>query len=442
MPHTVTWFLAVIVLLGGLIFVHELGHFLMAKRLGIRVLKFSLGFGPRLVGFKRGDTEYCVSLIPLGGFVKMAGENPDDPRAGSSEEFLSRSKWQRFQILIAGPLMNVLLAIVLMAVVLMHGADIPAYQDQPAVVGGVASGSPAERGGVKPKDRIVSVAGRRTDTWDQFFAVIGSRARRNVPIVVQREGQELTLHVVPDAETKYEIGEIGVMPAVHPQIRGLAAGDPAEKAGLKVGDVVLAVNGEPMAFKGQLSDTIAAHAGEPVVFAIERGGARQDITVTPVKRGSRGIVGIVIGDEVRSIKPTPLQAVWMSVQRNYEFSGLLVQTLVGLLTTETSPRQLIGPVGIAQLSGESAAAGWLALFTLMATLSINLGIVNLLPIPVLDGGHIFIMAVEGIARRDFSVKVKEKMLMAGFALLMLLMVTVIYNDLTRVPWIERMMFWR
>ncbi len=434
--------LAFVFVLGVLIFVHELGHFLMAKRLGIKVIKFSLGFGPRLVGFRRGDTEYCISLIPLGGFVKMAGENPDDPRAGSPEEFLSRGKWERFQVLIAGPLMNVLLAVVLMALVLMQGADVPAYQDQPAVVGAVAAGSPAERGGIKPKDLIVSVAGHPTETWDQFFTTIGSRARRNVPIVVRRDGVELTLQVVPDAETKYEIGEIGVMPAVHPQIRALNAGDPAEKAGLKAGDVVLALDGEPMAFKGQLSDTIAAHAGIPVVFSVDRAGVRQEITVTPVKRGTRGVVGIVIGDEVRSIRPTPLQAVWLSLQRNYEFSGLLVQTLAGLLTAETSPRQLIGPVGIAQLSGESAAAGWLALFSLMATLSINLGIVNLLPIPVLDGGHIFIMAVEGIARRDFSIKVKEKMLMAGFALLMLLMVTVIYNDLTRVPWIERMMFWR
>jgi regulator of sigma E protease len=434
--------LAFVFVLGVLIFVHELGHYLMAKRLGVRVLKFSLGFGPRLVGFKRGDTEYCISAIPLGGFVKMAGENPDDPRTGATDEFLSRSKWERFQILIMGPLMNVALAVVLMAIVLMQGADVPAYQDQPPVVGAVAAGSPAERGGIRPQDRIVSVGGRRTDTWDQFYTAIGSRARRSVAVVLLREGREMTVQVTPEAETKYEIGEIGVMPDVHPHIRAVTVGDPADQAGLKAGDLVVAVNGETMVFSRQLSSAIATRAGEPVVFTIERGGVRQDITVTPVKRGSRGVVGIGIGDEVKSIQPTPLQAVWLSLQRNYEFSGLIIQTLVGLLTTETSPRQLMGPVGIAQLSGESAAAGWLALFTLMASISLNLGILNLLPIPVLDGGHIFIMAVEGLARRDFSIKVKEKMLMAGFALLMLLMVTVIYNDLTRVPWVAKLMFWR
>ena len=434
--------LAFVFVLGVLIFVHEFGHFLMAKRLGVRVLKFSLGFGPRLVGFRRGDTEYCISAIPLGGFVKMAGENPDEPRTGATDEFLSRSKWERFQVLIMGPLMNILLAVVLMALVLMQGADVPSFQDQPPVIGTVLAGSPAERGGIKPKDRIVSVAGRATETWDRFFTAIASRARRNVAIVLLRDGREMTVHVVPDAETKYEIGEIGVMPDVHPHIRAVTIGDPAELAGLRAGDLVIAVDGETMVLSRQLSGAIATRAGVPVVFTIERGGVRQDITVTPVKRGARGVIGIGIGDDVRTIQPTPVQAVWLSLQRNYEFSGLILQTLVGLLTTETSPRQLMGPVGIAQLSGESAAAGWLALFTLMVQISLNLGILNLLPIPVLDGGHIFIMAVEGIARRDFSVKAKEKMLMAGFALLMLLMVTVIYNDLTRVPWVEKLMFWR
>ena len=138
----------------------------------------------------------------------------------------------------------------------------------------------------------------------------------------------------------------------------------------------------------------------------------------------------------------PWEAAKLSVQRNYEFGGDIFRTLVGLLTRETSPKQLTGPLGIAQLSGDAAALGWVALFSLMATISLNLGILNLLPIPVLDGGHIFIMALEGLARRDFSTKVKESLLLAGFAVLMLLMVTVIYNDLTRVAWIQKMMFWR
>jgi regulator of sigma E protease len=438
----VTTLLAFVFVLGVLIFVHELGHFMAAKRLGVRVLKFSLGFGPRVVGFRRGDTDYCLSAIPLGGFVKMAGENPDEARTGRPDEFLSRGKWERFQILIMGPLMNVALAVVLMAVVLMQGAEVPAFEDRAPVVGAVEAGSPAERGGIRPQDRIVSVDGHATRTWEQFYVAIGSRARRAVPIALLREGRETMVEVVPNAETKYEVGDIGVLPDVHPNVRAVTTGDPAEKAGIKAGDVVVAVAGQTMTFSRQLSDTIAKHSGDPIAFTILRGGARQEISVTPVKRGSRGVVGILIGDEVKSIQPTPAQAVWMSLKRNYEFSGLIFQTLVGLVTRETSPRQLMGPVAIAQLSGESAAAGWLALFTLMASISLNLGILNLLPIPVLDGGHIFIMAVEGIVRRDFSMKVKEKMLLAGFMLLMALMVTAIYNDLTRIQWVSRLMFWR
>lgn len=434
--------LAFLFVLGVLIFVHELGHYLMAKRLGVRVLKFSLGFGPRLVGFKRGETDYCISAIPLGGFVKMAGENPDDPRSGAADEFLSRGKWERFQILIMGPLMNILLAIVVMAGVFMQGADVPVYEDLPPVVGVVTPGSPAERGGIRAGDRIVRVAGRSTDTWEQLYIAVGTRPNRTVPVVLLREGREMTVEVVPDAQTRYEIGDIGVLPDVHPHIRSVTPGDPADKAGLKAGDVVIAVSGEPMSFSQQLSEAIAKRAGQQTVFTIARAGARQDIAVTPVKRGNRGIIGIGIGDEMKRIDPSPIQAVGMSLKQNYEFSGLIFQTLVGLLTAETSPRQLIGPLGIAQLSGESAARGWLDLLTLLASISLNLGILNLLPIPVLDGGHIFIMAVEGLARRDFSMKVKEKMLLAGFAVLMLLMVTVIYNDLTRIQWFERLMFWR
>ena len=434
--------LAFAFVLGVLIFVHELGHFLMARRVGVRVLRFSLGFGPRLVGFQRGDTEYCLSAIPLGGYVKMAGENPDDPRSGRDDEFLSKSKWQRFQILAMGPAMNIVLAIVLMAVVLSRGAEVPAFQTRAPVVGVVAAGSPASRSGVMPGDRIVSVAGHGVDTWERFFVTIGTRAGRETPIVLLRVGRELTISVTPTPETRFELGDIGVLPDVHPSVRSVMPDHPAEKAGIKPGDVILAVEGAPITFARQLSEAIAKKANTPVTLSIQRGGARQEISVTPALTGTIGLIGIGISDEVTMIHPGPLAAVGMSVRRNYEFAGLIVDTLWGLITRQASPRQLMGPVAIAQLSGESAQAGWLALFSLMASISLNLGLLNLLPVPVLDGGHIFIMAIEGITRRDFSTRVKEKMFLAGFALLMMLMVTVIYNDLMRIRWVEQLVPWR
>jgi regulator of sigma E protease len=437
-----TTILAFAFVLGVLIFVHELGHFMAARRVGVRVLKFSLGFGPRIVGFKRGDTEYVISAIPLGGYVKMAGENPDDPRTGKPDEFLSKSKWQRFQILIMGPVMNLLLAVAVTAVVLMNGAEVPAFQSKPPVVGHVSPGTPAEKGGIRAGDRIVSVAGRDVPTWEQFFIAVGMRASQETPIVFDRDGQQMSIVVTPTPQTSYDVGVIGVEPFSQPHVGSILAGSPAEKAGLKSGDIVLKVDATTITVPGQLVEIISKKANTPVTLTISRNGAEQVVRVTPELNGDRGRIGINIVEDVDRIKLGPIDAVKMSVERNYEQALLILRTVGQLITRETSTRQLMGPLAIAQLSGESAQLGWLPLFGLMATISLNLGLLNLLPIPVLDGGHIFIMMLEGLARRDFSVKVKEKMFLAGFAVLLMLMVTVIYNDLTRIQMFQRFMPWR
>jgi regulator of sigma E protease len=440
----VTTLLAFAFVLGVLVFVHELGHFLAAKRIGIKVLKFQLGFNPTVVSFRRGDTEYGIGALPLGGYVKMAGENPDEARTGRSDEFLSRSKWERFQVLFMGPAMNIALALLLTAVVLYQGAQVPVYEDQPVVIGSIAPDSPASKTDLRPGDRIVSVADSEVPTWEQFYIAVGTRPNREVTLGVVRNGRERTVTVtpVPSKETRFEVGEIGVMPDVHPHVPSVNPGEPADRAGIKPGDVIAAVNGRPIVFRTQLREAIASHPGQQITVSILRNGAPMDIRVTPEKRGDIGWLGIGLADATKSVKPGLVEAVRLSVEKNVQYSGLIFQTVWGLLTRETSPKQLMGPVAIAQLSGESAQLGWIALFSLMASISLNLGLLNLLPIPVLDGGHILIMALEGVARRDFSTKVKEKMLLAGFVVLMMLMVTVIYNDLTRISWIERLMPWR
>jgi len=439
----VTSILAFLFVLGVLIFVHELGHFLMARRIGVRVLTFSLGFGPKLVNIKRGDTEYCISLVPLGGYVKMAGENPEDTRTGAPDEFLSKGKWQRFQVLVMGPVMNLVLAIVVMAVVLYQGAQVPAFEQQPVVIGAFSDNSVAAKAGLKVGDRVITVDGKPVDTWDQFATAIVPKAKRDVALGFVRDGRPGQVTVVPEGQGKYELGDIGVQPRVHPQVSELNPSQPAAEAGLQKGDVVLAAGNEANVSRERLVALIKASDGKPLPLQIKRGETVQTVTVLPRKVGGTVMIGAQLsGFETRTVDPGPLEAVTLSVQKNWEWTRQIVETLGGLFTRQTSVKQLMGPVAIADLSGTAAQAGWISLFTLMSMISLNLGLLNLMPIPVLDGGHIFILALEGLARRDFSMKVKEKVLLGGFVLLLMLMVTVIYNDLMRIQWIEKLVPWR
>ena len=438
-----TSILAFVFVLGVLIFVHELGHFVMARRIGVRVLTFSLGFGPKLFGFRRGDTEYRVSAVPLGGYVKMAGENPDDARTGASDEFLSKSKWQRFQVLVMGPVMNLTLAIVVMAIVLYQGAPAPAFEQQPVVIGSAGEPSPGEAAGIKPGDRIVSIDGKDVPTWEQFYMEVMPKANRQVSIVVDRAGQRLDFTAVPAPVGKYSLGDLGLLPVMHPEVTSLQHEAPGYEAGLRPGDVIMAAGGERDVLHKRLVELIKANEGKPLPLEIKRDGTIQQIVVTPRMIGDTVMIGAQLsGFELRTFEPGPFQAIKMSLAQNWTWSKLIVQTLGGLFTRSTSVKQLMGPVAIADLSGTAAEQGWLQLFSLMAMISLNLGLLNLMPIPVLDGGHIAILAMEGVSRRDFSMKVKEKMLLAGFVLLLMLMVTVIYNDLMRIPWIERIVPWR
>ena len=321
--------------------------------------------------------------------------------------------------------------------------DLARTRVEPPVVGRVVEDSPAARAGIAVGERIVSVAGRAVDTWNALFMEVMPRAEREIPVVVRDlDGRERTLRVTPDAQTSFEMGDLGVGPEMHPQIAQVMPDEPAERAGLRARDVIEAVDGESVEH-AELIARINASPDVPLVLTVRRDGEPLQISVTPALRGDVGLTGMTVSPfETRIVEPGFFEAFGMSLERNYEWSGLIFQTLWGLLTAETSPRQLVGPVGIAQLSGSAAQVGWIQLFSLMAMISLNLGILNLLPIPVLDGGHIFIMGMESVARRDFSMRAKERMLLAGFVVLMMLMVTVIYNDLTRIQWIEALMPWR
>jgi regulator of sigma E protease len=428
--------------LGVLVFVHELGHFLLARWHGVRVLTFSLGFGPKLFKFTWGDTEYCVSVIPLGGYVKMAGETPEDDTPPKSDEFFAKTKWQRFQIYLAGPAMNVVAAILIMAGVYLNGASQPAYKHNPVDVGRVLAGSSAEKAGIKVGDRLVRIAGYETPTWDHYEKASLLAAGREIDVVLLRQGVEQTLRFRSDIIDKYHIADLGVRPMRHMRFGQLTPGEPAEKAGLKTGDVLLAIDGVSVDAEGAIL-TFQRSVGKPLALQLRRDGRLHNVTVTPVQRDGRGRIGVEPRYEEAIVRAAGLgEALSLSLQHNLDSATLVFTTLRGLLVGEASPKQLTGFIGIAEASGTVAREGAGPLFTFMAMLSINLAILNLLPIPMLDGGHIFIMLLEGLARRDFSLRVKERLLMAGFVLVMTLMVTVIYNDLMRIDWIEKLVPWR
>ena len=439
-----TSLLAFLFVLGVLVFVHELGHFVVARHHGVRCPVFAIGFGPKLFQTKRGDTVYCICAIPLGGYVKMAGGETGDEGEGKDDEFLSKTKWQRFQILFAGPAMNLIFAVVVMTIVLFQGAEVPVYLDEPPVVGSVAEASAAAAAGIRPGDRILSVAGRTVDTWEALDYAVSPRADREIEVVLRADAGVRTVTVTPAGQGRYNIGDLGVAPAVSPQVASVGDLDSsaAAEAGILVGDVIEAVEGVDVTMQ-TLVEKINGSAGVPLTLRVRRDGVRLDVGVTPRLVGGVGLIGVGLSPfETRTIEPGPFQAFVMSVQQNYESAGLIFQAVGGLFTRDTPVSQLMGPIGIAQLSGDMAQVSWVALFSLMSMISINLGVLNLLPIPILDGGHITILALESIARRDFSVQLKERMLYAGFVVLLTLMVTVIYNDLTRVPWIEPLLFWR
>jgi regulator of sigma E protease len=346
-------------------------------------------------------------------------------------------------VLVMGPVMNLVLAFVVMALVLYQGAQAAAFDQEAAIVGSFSEQSVAKAAGMQPGDRIISVDGQKVDNWDEFSMAIVAKAKRPITIGVERAGKAVDVQLTPAAMGKFEMGDIGVIPIMHPQITALEKGAPGQEAGLQQGDVVLAAAGERDISNKRLIELIKAHEGRPLTFEIKRGGQVQQVTVTPRQVRDAVIIGAQLSPyELRTIEPTFVEALKMSAVQNWTWSKMILQTLGGLFTRSTSVKQLMGPVAIADLAGTAADQSWVALFSLMGMISLNLGLLNLMPIPVLDGGHIAILALEGVSRRDFSMKVKEKMLLAGFVLLLMLMVTVIYNDLARIGWISKLMPWR
>lgn len=428
MLHILGNVLAFIFALGVIIFVHEAGHLLVAKAFRMRVLTFSLGFGKRLWGRRRGETDYRISAVPLGGYVKLAGEDPDeeghDPR-----DFPNRPRWQRILVYLAGPAMNGVLAVLLVAGLFMVGVDVPALQSIPAEVGTVEAGSPGDAAGIRPGDRIVAIDARPVEQWKQVAFAIMTSVGRELAVEVERDGERLLFTVVPARLAEYEIGDAGIYPRLLPRIAQLVAGAPAAEAGLRVGDEVRAVDGRSLANAAELIAHIETRAGTPVRLEIVRGGAPLAITVVPATVDGKGRIGVLLSLQQRY---GPARAFVESLRFNGEIARQSLVVVGKIFTREVKARSaLAGPIEIAAQSGQAARAGWKSLVYLMAVISTSIGLLNLFPIPVLDGGQIALLLVESALRRDLPDRVKERVNQTGLALIVLLMLTVLYFDLAK-----------
>jgi regulator of sigma E protease len=422
---TLIYFLIVI---GILVFVHEFGHFIMAKRAGVRVEKFSLGMGPKLFGYKKGDTEYVISALPLGGYVKMAGENPDEEPTGAADEFQSKTVWQRAKIAATGPLTNIVLAFLIMPFVFMVGT----YTLGSAMVGFVEKGSPAEQAGFKVGDIIQKVNGRTIVDWEKAEMLIAVNPDTDIKVVIDRKGETQTLILRPKLDPDHNIGTSGLYPDIPVEVGKLKPGFPAEKAGVKINDKVVAVDGKTVYYWNQFSSVIKDSQGRKLELMIERDGKRLPITVTPIEDNGRYVIGVEPIVRMMFKKYGFFESLSLGFDKTIEFIDVTFITLKKLLTFGLSIKTLGGPVMIAQMSGRAAAAGLSAFLSLLAMISISLGILNLLPIPVLDGGLILFLIIEAIRKKPLSRKVMEVSQSIGAAVLITLIAVVSYNDVMRM----------
>jgi regulator of sigma E protease len=440
-----------VVVIGILILVHELGHFFVARWTGVGVERFSIGFGPVLLRWRGKETEYVLSAIPMGGYVKMVGEeNPLEGGGGpvydSAKAFALKPLWARFLIVFAGPAMNLVLAVVVFAVVFATLGR-PVW---PAVVGKVADGSPAHAAGLHTGDTIVAVSGQPLSYWEDLDRALAKSNGR--PLELRVRSADVTektvtvtprLRAVPDEfRQPREIWDIGAGPHLLPVITSIGPGSPAEKAGLKPGDVVVAVAGQPLYTHEDLLEAIRTRPNQSFTITVERDGKRLELTVTPepVKEKLPSGEEVRVGKIQAGLAPKavrfepypPLTALSQGAVRTWDLTVLITKGMWKLVSRQIDLSNIGGPIQIATETTRQANDGLVSVAVFVALISVNLGVLNLLPIPMLDGGHLLFFVIEAVLGRPLSRRKIEVAQQVGFVLLMVIMFFALYNDLTRL----------
>jgi regulator of sigma E protease len=437
MAHFLLTAVTMAIVLGVMILVHEWGHYAAAKFFKVRVEVFSIGFGKRLFGFRKGETDYRISAIPLGGYVKMSGENPMDERTGDPGEFLSHPRWQRFIIAIAGPFMNVVLAVGLLTVVYMVHYEYPAFIDQPGVVAYVKPDSAAAQAGVLPGDRIARIGGTENPTWEQISLKVMLSPNEPLPVTISRDGKLLEKSIVPKTVSSSEVGSAGWSPNQSIIVADVEPNMPAAKAGIREGDQIVAVDGKPVPMIEALIDALQVTKDKLVEVEVLRNGQKLTFQLQPVladaeEKTKRYRVGFESTPLMKVGRLSLIPAFQRSLDDNKRYSFVLLELIQKMVQRKVSMKQVEGPIGIGSAIGHAVTEkGWTPLLSLTAGISLNLGIFNLLPIPILDGGVILLLLIEGLMRRDISLQIKERIYQAAFVFLVLFAVTVIYNDIVK-----------
>ena len=430
-----------IIMLGILVFVHELGHFCVAKFCGVKVLKFSLGFGPRLISHQYGETEYMICAIPLGGYVQMlgegGGEQGEDVELTPEEEQRSFSKIplsRRMAIVAAGPIMNLVLPFMILPLAYMTGINLPAYLEEPPCVGYVIPESDAADAGFLIGDCITAISGLSVESWTDTGPALVNSAGEPIVFTFERDGLTDERTVDPENGGLEGLQSIGLLPEQKAVIGGLAPAMPALDAGLEEGDLILSVGGREITSWYQLKGAIQESAGESIEVVVERNGKQRTFQLVPKKTdgGDSFLIGVAPQQETTFKRFSFGDAVVAGYDRTTELIELTLVFIQKLFAGHVSTSNIGGPITVVQIAGQAAQTDISSIISVLAFLSIQLGILNLLPIPILDGGHLFFYFFELVFRKPISLRAREWAQQIGLILLLLLMVLAFYNDIVRM----------